>query len=82
MRVFIFMLTLLTSTAAFAQQTQRPPSTSEMQGIISGLSAQLDSLRNLHMQAEMKAAKLDEENAGLRARIVESVEKKTAPDPQ
>ncbi len=66
---WIVLAVALLATPAFAQQ--RPPTAAELQGIVVGLSAQIDSLRNLHIQAEAKAATLAEENATLKKQIEE-----------
>lgn len=62
---------LLVLSAAPALAQQRPATPAELQGVIAALSAQVDATRNLHIQAEAKAAGLAEEVARLKAQIDE-----------
>lgn len=68
--VLLLLVTALGTAPAFAE-TPHPPTYAELQGIAQAYAAQADTLRNLHVQAEAKAAALADENATLKKQIEE-----------
>lgn len=55
--------------ATFAQQ--RPPTQAEVSGMVEALTMQVETTRNLHIQAMARAAVLVEENGKLKAELEE-----------